>query len=603
MKKYLILSLSALPLLFSSCLKEDKDLFDESASARVERIQTETEQVLNAAPNGWQMKYYPSSTQQYGGIMIYMKFDKGEVTVASEHGAEGETAKSLYSYDADAGATLNFDTYNPLFHRYSEPNSGVGEVNTGMDGDAEFVIVSYSSDEVVLRGKRTGNTIRMTPLPEGKSWSELMKKHTDAVAEMDKMLSYSLRLGGTAYETYRVEDSDYPSRYLCIVDSAGNTIEAPYIYTDTGLEFYRPIVVDGTTIERFDWSSDRFINVGLNASIAPVKSKMTFAITVETPQESDVKYKVSAAGIDSKSEYYYTGAFKTGVIDELGSDEAVIRYIMDRIASADQLASRTKTYSASNLKASTDYYILTVGIAMSSGKTFYPITGLDRQRFTTAEPTPYTDDYAAWLGSWTVTSTGSYSYELDGESPDPISFDITIEPLKSNATYEIYGWGTSRYRNDYPIIVSFNSMDGSFAIDNETQIESLRGGVLVAMGIGRITGKEGIFYSFVGGEYPLLTAMRTSATEGKAAGYTGTLTDGSLFEALFCDYFLEDEYGGLYLLAAAEGYTSLVYPSGPFTLTKKADESAAAHVGTASARGEDGSMRKIAARKEMFHLQ
>ena len=596
-KKHIIVLLAALPLLVTSCLKEDKDLFGESASARIERIQTETEQVLNAAPNGWQMKYYPSSVQQYGGIMLYMKFEDGVVTVASEFGEEGQTARSLYSYDYDAGATLNFDTYNPLFHIYSEPNSGVGETNTGMDGDAEFVIVSYSAEEVVLRGKRTGNTIRMTPLPEG-DWSQLLKTYTDAVEKMEALLSYSLRIGGTAYEMYRVEDVDFRSRYFCVVDKAGNTIEAPYIYTNSGIEFYRPLTVDGTTIESFSWSKDRFIDVQHNALISAVQTNMTLAISAEDTQESDIKYKVTAANLNTKSEYYYAGHFKAAVLDELGSDAAIVRYIMDRISATSQLSTRTKTVTASNLKAETDYYLVAVGVAMSSGKTFYPITELVKEKVTTAVAKPYDENYAAWLGTWTVTSTGSYNYETDTENDTPISFDVRIEALKSNSTYEIYGWGTSRYRNQYPIIVSINKSTGAFGLTNNKVIETLRSGTLYAKGLSRIPG-EG--YYFVGGSYDLLTARRTSATEATVTGYSSTTQGGDTFEALFCDYFLTDEYGDTYLLAADEGYTSLVYPTGPYTMTKKADTPDTSSAGVDTASDTNSRALKVAAQKAMFH--
>ncbi len=596
MKKYIIFSLSALPLLFGSCLKEDKDLFGESASARIARVQAETEQVLNAAPNGWQMKYYPSSRLQYGGIMLYMKFDNGKVTVVSEHGKEGQTAQSLYSYDSDAGATLNFDTYNELFHIYSEPNSGVGEVNTGMDGDAEFIIVSYSPEEVVLRGKRTGNTIRMTPLPAG-DWLEQMKDYINSVKQMEAFFSYSLRLGGTTYEMYRSEDPNYPSRLFRIVDTAGNTIQAPYIYTNSGLEFYQPIVVDGSTLESFDWSNGKFINIKQNAVIAPVTSAMTLSISIAPPTESDVTYQVTPSNLNPKSEYYYAGHYKASEIDKLGSDDAVIRYLMDRILPS-ELASSSQSLKASNMKAETDYYILAIGVGKSGDNTLYPVTDLTRKSFRTATATPYEADYAAWLGTWTVTSTGSYNYETDAETNTPISFDITIEALKSNTTFEIYGWGVSVYRNEYPIIVTFNSDTNSFGLANDLVVNRSKEGSLLAMGLSRIPGRG---YSFVGGAYDLLTVTRSSDTAGTATGYQGSLQGGGSFETLFCDYFLEDASGELYLIRADEGYTTGIYPTGPYTLTKKTASSPAARADATPA--PKTATQKIAAKKEIFYRQ
>jgi len=38
---------------------------------------------LTGAANGWLMEYYPSATQEYGGIAIYMKFQNGTVTIGA----------------------------------------------------------------------------------------------------------------------------------------------------------------------------------------------------------------------------------------------------------------------------------------------------------------------------------------------------------------------------------------------------------------------------------------------------------------------------------------------------------------------------------------
>ena len=85
MKKLIIL-LAVLPLVLSSCLKDDKDAFGKTASERIREVQEGTEKALTGAANGWLMEYYPSATQEYGGIAIYMKFQNGTVTVTSEAG-------------------------------------------------------------------------------------------------------------------------------------------------------------------------------------------------------------------------------------------------------------------------------------------------------------------------------------------------------------------------------------------------------------------------------------------------------------------------------------------------------------------------------------
>lgn len=572
MKKNIILVLAALPLLFSSCLKEDKDLFDESASARVERVQTETERILNAAPNGWQMKYYPHSTQIYGGITLFMKFDAGEVTVASEHGKAGQTARSLYSYDADEGATLNFDTYNPLFHCYSEPNSGVGEVNSGMDGDAEFIIVSYSADEVVLKGKRTGNIIRMTPLPEGRSWTELMKEYADAVAGMERVLSYSLWINGTTYEMYRDEASDYPSRHFCIV-AGDEVIEAPYIYTLTGIEFYRPVSFEGMTFEGFDFRDGKFFCDAYNARIEPIVSDMKLTVRIESFDDCSVKYSVQSS---TRKEYFYTTYFPAAEAEELGSDEAVIRALMGNIGSMNDLSQGSATVDADcELDPETEYYAVAFGVGVSSGGTVYATTGLASKKFTTEAMPAFTDDYAAWLGTWTVTSTGSINMQTSAESRTPISFDVVIEPKAANRKYKITGWGVSSYRNEFAITADYDAESGAFGIlNNQTLYTDPDGASVVVLGVSRVVMGGQTQYTIFGDLDYLLLAQRSSATAAQAVGASGDLQGGGTFEALFADCFV-DEDGDIYFLMPADGYTSYVYPTGPYTMTKTAGPAAA----------------------------
>ncbi len=568
MKKNIILVLAALPLLFASCLKEDEDLFDESASARVERIQTETERILNVAPNGWQMKYYPSSSQRYGGITLFMKFDKGEVTVASEHGEAGQTARSLYSYDADAGATLNFDTYNELFHCYSEPNSGVGEVNTGMDGDAEFVIASYSADEVVLKGKRTGNIIRMTPLPEGKSWSELMKEYTDAVAEMERVLSYSLWINGTTYEMYRDEDVNYPSRHFCIVASDGQIVEASYIYTQTGIEFYRPVTVDGMIFCGFEFRDGKFFCNEHNARIEPIVSNMKLTVNIESFDDCSVKYSVKSS---SRSEYFYTTYIPAAEARGVGSDEAVIRALMGGIGSMNDLFSGSAKVDADcELDSETEYLAVAFGVGISSGGTIYATTGLAKKSFKTDVMPAFTDNYAAWLGTWTVTSTGSVNLQTGAESASPISFDVVIEPKAANRKYKITGWGVSYYRNAASLTADFDEESGIFGIVNNQVLHTFDDGAsLLVLGASRVDMNGSISYTFFSDLEYLLQAKRSSAAAAQVVGASGNLSNGGTYEVLFADCFIEDG-GDLYLTSAAEGYATYVYPTGPYTLTKKA---------------------------------
>lgn len=101
----------AIPALLTSCLFDEEDLFDKSASERIEAAKQEAKTVLESAENGWHVRYFPSPTQEFGGYNLFFKFSEGSVTVASEIESNPSiTETSLYSLGEDLGVTLNFDT-------------------------------------------------------------------------------------------------------------------------------------------------------------------------------------------------------------------------------------------------------------------------------------------------------------------------------------------------------------------------------------------------------------------------------------------------------------------------------------------------------------
>ena len=93
MKKIARLALLSLTLLFSSCLFDEEDVFDKSASERIEAAKIEAKTVLEGAPNGWHVRYFPSPTQEFGGYNVFFKFSEGNVTIASETETDPATAR------------------------------------------------------------------------------------------------------------------------------------------------------------------------------------------------------------------------------------------------------------------------------------------------------------------------------------------------------------------------------------------------------------------------------------------------------------------------------------------------------------------------------
>lgn len=155
MKKFIYLVVLICSFGLASCTPETENLFEGTSADRIEKELEEAKEVLVSAPNGWVMKYYPSSQQLYGGYNVLASFTKdGSVTISADIVDASQKATSYYKLKEQAGPVLTFDTYNDIFHFFSAPDSNLGDVGTGMGGDYEFTIMSVSAEEIVLKGKK-----------------------------------------------------------------------------------------------------------------------------------------------------------------------------------------------------------------------------------------------------------------------------------------------------------------------------------------------------------------------------------------------------------------------------------------------------------------
>lgn len=264
MKKIIILS-AIISLLSVSCQKEKATPFDTSAGERIQKIWAETEETLCSAPNGWAMEFYYGYDLEYGGIMMFMKFDNGSVEIATEKFDNDYTATSYYSYAHDVSATINFDTYNEILHSYSSPSSSNV---TGLGGDFEFVILEVSPERIVLRGKRTYLYYVLTPLPENLSWADQMKDYKQIISEMDRKRNYTFVVDGEIHDAERVYNGRTKTRNLSYVsEESGETVMLPFVYTFNGIKFYSPITMGEITFQELTWNGSGFYDDMTGAAI------------------------------------------------------------------------------------------------------------------------------------------------------------------------------------------------------------------------------------------------------------------------------------------------------------------------------------------------
>ena len=238
---------------FHSCLFQEDDLFDDSAANRVTNANNRYAALLQSATNGWVMEYYIGDDYSSGGISILCKFTDKEVEMASTCSVPGADAgtvhSSLYKLIGEQGPMLTFDSYNPVMHYFATPTGGGSDPNGTLGGDYEFVIRSATDTQIVLEGKKVGNTMVMTRLADDVTWND----YIDNVTTMEEnafLNTYEVKEGGQVVGM--LQRTDYT---FTMTDALGDVIYdvMPFVYTETGLKFREPFVINGTSVQYLEW--------------------------------------------------------------------------------------------------------------------------------------------------------------------------------------------------------------------------------------------------------------------------------------------------------------------------------------------------------------
>lgn len=256
-KNIILFLLMALPtLLLTSCLKDQEDLFTESASQRTTTYLAKAKKVLTSSENGWVLNYYPDREQSYGGTPFTMKFTDEKVTVACVELTEDPTytVESTYILNNEDGPVLMFDTYNELAHYFATPSgsSGAGGYEA-YDGDFIFIIMNISEDEntITLKGNRSGNIMYMHRLTE--SISDYQQKLADFVENLvfDKAAA---DIDGKKYNL-TIDASNKKMTIAPETPAEGEeTIEAPFCFDKDGFSFYKPVTINGKEVRVFTYN-------------------------------------------------------------------------------------------------------------------------------------------------------------------------------------------------------------------------------------------------------------------------------------------------------------------------------------------------------------
>jgi hypothetical protein len=245
-------------LIFQSCLFQEKDFFDKPAAERLKEAMTNAQATLLSSTNGWVMEYFPTTTS--GGVTFLIKFNENKtatIATVNQYVPAYKEATSDWDIISDTGPVLTFNTYNPVFHLFSDPVGGRGD-GLGLEGDYEFVVMKVSDDFIQLKGKKRATDIKLYRLNENQSWSNYFTPFED----MDKFLFsnntslWHLNFGDSTYVL-----SNGSTHVFSVVSLNANSEEAPrkvpFMITSTGLRLYSPFESGNQSAQTFKLSEDK----------------------------------------------------------------------------------------------------------------------------------------------------------------------------------------------------------------------------------------------------------------------------------------------------------------------------------------------------------
>ena len=276
--KKLILSIVFIQLSIISCKKSEViPLFDQSANQRVATAIDKYKEQLTTPQYGWKAAYYPNGAKD-GGYSFYLKFDKnGNLTMYSDVDAQftDNAFETTYQVKNLQKPTLIFDTYSYL-HELVNPDYNGG---TGASADLELTISDATATQIKLIGNINNTEMVLTALTSTE-YESLTKgglaniyKSTVNYISSDKFLNLIFPNGENSDIVIDLNSKIFTIIYIANNDIA--TASSAFITTTTGIQFKKPISVNGLSIQELIWDNTTksyyFISAGKKINITEGK--------------------------------------------------------------------------------------------------------------------------------------------------------------------------------------------------------------------------------------------------------------------------------------------------------------------------------------------
>jgi hypothetical protein len=207
------------------------------------------------------MEYFPTDEQE--GFTFLVKFDKNDMaTIAAKSGSTYKEASGIWNVIGDTGPVLTFDTYNEVFHIYSDPAAkGSDLLGIGWGGDYEFLISQISENLIQMKGKKRGTVILLRRLAENQNWLDyftLLENIDMAVFNKNVSIPLNLTVGDAIYPLKNGSSHIFTTNLSTESgEEAGVDTKIPFIVTDYGIRFAEPFKIESQSVQTFQLSEDK----------------------------------------------------------------------------------------------------------------------------------------------------------------------------------------------------------------------------------------------------------------------------------------------------------------------------------------------------------
>jgi hypothetical protein len=245
-----------------SCVKDEANIFDDTAAARGQRAVENYRALLTAAENGWFVDYYPEVDYAVGGYAMYWKFTAdGKVSVQCEvetYNPANTPDVSEFDVFMEQGPILSFNSYNKVLHYFCETTAADLD---GQQGDYEFIVMQAETDQILLKGKKHGNKLTLRRNTSNLDPDTYLAETAGIAYQTADAVAFHFIMNNDTIGTVGV------SRRTFVIEYAGieETETMPYAFTGDGIKLQKPLTVNGVTIQNFQWDNTQLKYISTDA--------------------------------------------------------------------------------------------------------------------------------------------------------------------------------------------------------------------------------------------------------------------------------------------------------------------------------------------------